>query len=94
MTENLIYASCYLTYMPKVYIYFNTCDRKGANGLDVLMMDYASAKRFVKQIEEGKQIVKVSGGESSYVEKGDSKLIVYDQYYCMNNIIKVNVDWE
>lgn len=74
-----------------VYIFY-LGDTKEKN-TDILQVDNTVGERIKKEVSEGKPIIVINPGESSYEDKkGKLNLITYYQYIVLSNVCKIIVN--
>ena len=60
---------------------------------DVLQIDKSTCERVKKELREGKPIIEIYPGESSYeAKRGHMEVITYSQYIVMANVCKIIID--
>ena len=75
----------------QIYVFY-LGDNKCKN-TDILYVDKNTCDRVKKDIEEGKPIIEIYPGESSYRERGGKLVtITYSQYIVMANVCKIIID--
>lgn len=75
----------------QIYVFY-LGDNKCKN-TDILYVDKSTCERVKKDIKEGKPILEIYPGESSYKERnGKLVTITYSQYIVMANVCKIIID--
>lgn len=74
-----------------IYIFY-LGDNKNKN-TDILEVDSSTCERIRKDIREGKPVIEIYPGESSWEnKKGHMEIIAYTQYIIVANVCKIIID--